>query len=140
MTLKELKEYPALKRQLEYLEEKIIQTKKDILNVKSPHGESVTGGIRKGMVDALAKLEGVLFEYDREYNQTIERCRKIEEAVRKVDDTDDRNILRYRYIKGCPWGETGQRANYSAKQATRRHDEMFVLQTAQDVRECPSNL
>ena len=140
VTLKELKQYQPLQKRLEYLSERIERIKKEISSIKSPQGESIMGGARKGLDDTLIKLEGLLSDYDSERNQVLERCQKIEENIRKINDASDQNILRYKYIKGYPWDGVGQEVNYSPKQASRRHDEMFVLRTEQDVRKCPCQM
>ena len=127
MTLRELKQYRALKRQVGDLAEKIEKLEKEKSSIRSPHGEAISDGQRKGLVDRLIKIEELQNELDRKRDQAIERYQKIENSLSEIDDIASQNILRRRYIDGDSLWTTSGKVGYSESQTTRLHDDCFEL-------------
>ncbi|MCQ4788753.1 DUF1492 domain-containing protein [Blautia obeum] len=56
--------------------------------------------------------------------ERLERVRcyqKIERQIRQMENEDEQEVLRLRYIKGLKWEEVALKMNYSRKQVHRIH-------------------
>lgn len=56
--------------------------------------------------------------------ERLERVRcyqKIERQIRQMENEDEQEVLRVRYIKGLKWEEVALKMNYSWKQVHRIH-------------------
>ena len=63
-------------------------------------------------------------------NKYDELYKKIDEAldyIQKIEDSEIRQILTYRYIDGLTWEQTGQSMNYSWETVRKKHDKFMKI-------------
>ena len=91
-----LESYTRLGEQLKEIDIKIA----DLVSLQSPrldgmpHGNFISGD--------LSVMASLIEEYREERVRIVERRKAIEQAIRRVDDPDERLVLHLRYIRNMP--------------------------------------
>ena len=87
-----------------------------VVNDGMPHGSS-----HSDLSDYAAILDEQI-EFLKEERLERVRCyQKIERQIRQMENEDEQEVLRLRYIKGLKWEEVALKMNYSWKQVHRIH-------------------
>ena len=66
-----------------------------------------------------ATLDGLIEKLKKERLEKIQHLRNIEDQIGKMQDEDEKRVLRLRYIKGMKWEEVAVEMEYSWR---RTHD------------------
>ena len=110
----------AIKREQDILDEiqrlRLDKMFPSVVNDGMPHGSS-----HSDLSDYAAILDEQI-EFLKEERLERVRCyQKIERQIRQMENEDEQEVLRLRYIKGLKWEEVALKMNYSWKQVHRLH-------------------
>jgi len=110
----------AIKREQDILDEiqrlRLDKMFPSVVNDGMPHGSS-----HSDLSDYAAILDEQI-EFLKEERLERVRCyQKIERQIRQMENEDEQEVLRLRYIKGLKWEEVALKMNYSWKQVHRIH-------------------
>lgn len=110
----------AVKREQDILEEiqrlRLDKMFPSVVNDGMPHGSS-----HSDLSDYMAIMDEQI-EFLKEERLEKVRCyQKIERQIRQMENEDEKEVLRLRYIKGLKWEEVALKMNYSWKQVHRIH-------------------
>lgn len=110
----------AIKREQDILDEiqrlRLDKMFPSVLNDGMPHGSN-----HSDLSDYAAILDEQI-EFLKEERLERVRCyQKIERQIRQMENEDEQEVLRLRYIKGLKWEEVALKMNYSWKQVHRIH-------------------
>lgn len=122
ITKEELKEHYRLKQETVELEETI---KKLQLQAQSVSATKITGapagsGSPDKIADNLSRIEKLIQYYQQKLEKLLIQQKRIEEAIESLP-TNERLLMRYRYIDGLDWIDVAAKMNYSWKQTHRIH-------------------
>lgn len=125
MTKERLRRYREVKRearqirdQLEEIESRLYSPKGQLLT-GMPSAPSHEGGtVTEALIDRHAQLIQV---YQEQLAQLEEEQLAVETAIKSLDDSTARQLLRYRYIDGLKWEEVAVLLNYSWTQTHEIH-------------------
>lgn len=86
----------------------------------------VTDGMPKGSSQSdlsgyAATLDDLIEKLKKERLEKIQHLRKIEDQIGKMQDEDEKRVLRLRYIRGLKWEEVDVEMNYRWTQMHRIH-------------------
>lgn len=68
-----------------------------------------------------ATLDDLIEKLKKERLEKIQHLRKIEDQIGKMQDEDEKRVLRLRYIRGLKWEEVAMEMNYRWTQMHRIH-------------------
>ena len=128
MNKNELNEYIETKREIEMIEDKIEFLKEKKTSIKSmvitdmPRGSNSEND-RLGIL--LGEIEELINIYNEKQIRLIKQQIKIEEAINKLDNSIDRNIMRLRYLEGMKWEKICVKVNYRWAQVHRHHKKIL---------------
>lgn len=110
----------AVKREQDILEEiqrlRLDKMFPSVVNDGMPHGSS-----HSDLSDYVA-IMGEQIELLKEERLEKVRCyQRIERQIRQMENEDEREVLRLRYIKGLKWEEVALKMNYSWKWVHKIH-------------------
>ena len=128
MNKNELNEYIETKREIEMIEDKIEFLKEKKTSIKSMVITDMPrygNGENDKIGELLAKIEELLSIYNKKQIRWIEQQIKIEEAINKLDNSIDRNIMRLRYLEGMKWEKICVKVNYRWAQVHRHHKKIL---------------
>ena len=121
LTKKELSEYYWTKKNIEKLEEKLLEIDTQLRRVTARYTLVVTkGGTRDILGELIAKKIAVEEEINKQLQYSYELLRKIENAI-KVLPQREQYLIRARYIEGKKWEEICVEMHYSWPQIHRIH-------------------
>lgn len=81
-----------------------------------PHGSSQTD-----LSGYAATLDEMIEDLKKERLKKVKIRKKIEQSIRNLEDEDEQEVLRLRYISGLKWEEVAVEIEYSWKQTHRIH-------------------
>lgn len=121
-----LKSYQkAVKREQEILEEiqrlRLDKMFPSVVNDGMPRGSS-----QSDLSDYAVILDDQIQLLKKERLEKVIIYRNIEEKIRKMQNEDERRVLRLRYIKGMKWEEVAVEMGYSWKQVHRYHSDALI--------------
>lgn len=110
----------AIKREQDILDEiqrlRLDKMFPSVVNDGMPHGSS-----RSDLSDYAAILDEQIELLKRERLEKIRCYQKIERQIRQMENEDEQEVLRLRYILGMKWEEVAVKMGYSWKQTHRIH-------------------
>lgn len=113
--------YQKTKRQLERLEEELVELRLDkmcpsVIQDGMPHASG--GGDLSGYAARVDALERKILKarYKR-----IQRFKEIRGQIERLEDENEKDVLVYRYIRGMKWEDIAVKTGYSWKQVHRFH-------------------
>jgi len=112
MTEQDLKQYRALKIEIDELEESLIRLSGKIQNPKIPMPSQSAPGTRRTLDDSLIEFEGLRASYAKKIGILLKKRKEVENAIDKVHDPEQRILLRSRYIDGMTWEEVAVKLHY----------------------------
>ena len=128
MKKEELKNYIETKREIEIIKDKIEYLEENKTSIKSmiiddmPKGSN-TENDRLG--ELLGKIEELLNIYNEKQIRLIKQQMKIEDAIDKLEEATDRNIMRLKYIDGYTWERICVVLNYSWNGIHKKHRKIL---------------
>ena len=110
----------AIKREQDILDEiqrlRLDKMFPSVVNDGMPHGSS-----HSDLSDYAAILDEQIDLLKEERLERVRCYQKIERQIRQMENEDEQEVLRLRYIKGLKWEEVALKMNYSWKQVHRIH-------------------
>lgn len=83
------------------------------------------GGGRKGWKSDLSSyvvtLDGLERELEEERKARVQAYERVEAAINALEDTQEQDVLFYRYIKGMAWWEVAEKMCYSERWVHMTH-------------------
>lgn len=73
-----------------------------------------------------ATLDDLIEKLKKERLEKIQHLRNIEDQIGKMQDEDEKRVLRLRYIRGLKWEEVAVEMGYSWKQTHRIHSQALI--------------
>lgn len=127
MSKDELKQYNQIKREVNYISEKIeeLEGKKVSLS-KVLSDNPINGGSSNNdkLLKILIKIDKEIRQYWSKYDKLIDKLGEIERAIEKLDSTE-RTIMRLRYIDNLTWEEIAVKLKYSWQHIHRIHKNIL---------------
>lgn len=116
----------AVKREQDILEEiqrlRLDKMFPSVVNDGMPHGSS-----HSDLSDYMAIMDEQIELLKEERLEKVRCYQRIESQIRQMENEDEQEVLRLRYIKGLKWEEVALKMNYSWKQVHRIHS--FALKS-----------
>lgn len=110
----------AVKREQDILEEiqrlRLDKMFPSVVNDGMPHGSG-----HSDLSDYMAIMDEQIELLKEERLEKVRCYQRIERRIRQIENEDEQEVLRLRYIKGRKWEEVALKMNYSWKQVHRIH-------------------
>lgn len=110
----------AIKREQDILDEiqrlRLDKMFPSVVNDGMPHGSS-----HSDLSDYVAILDEQIELLKKERLEKVRYYQKIERQIRQMENEDEQEVLRLRYILGLKWEEVAVKMGYSWKQTHRIH-------------------
>ena len=121
-----LKSYKkALRREQRILDEiqclRLDKMLPSIVQDGMPHGSSQTD-----LSGYAATLDEMIEDLKRERLEKVKIRKKIERSIRNLENEDEQEVLRLRYINGLAWGEVAEEMGFSTRRATQIHENALL--------------
>lgn len=81
-----------------------------------PHGSS-----QQDLSEYAATLDEMIEDLKRERLEKVKRRKEIEQSIRSLEDEDEQEVLRLRYIQGLKWEEVSVEIGHSWQHIHRIH-------------------
>ena len=85
------------------------------------------GGGEGGTQGAVAKIVDLETEINAEIDKLVDERKRIEAAIRKINDPTLRILLEYRYIGGKSWEEVAVTLGYTYRHTLKKHGEALSV-------------
>ena len=128
MTKEELKSYIENKREIEMIKDKLIYLEEKKTSIKSMiiNDMPKSCNIENDMIgNLLADIEDLINIYKEKELELIKQQIKIENAISKLEDPTDRNIIRLKYLDGHTWEKICVILNYSWNGIHKKHRKIL---------------
>ena len=124
MTKKEyLRQGSKLKKEIEHDREILKELKSNLDGLQAIKlSEKVQGGPIKDDSEVVNKMNKII-EMEKDLNELCNFQIKLSGAIDKLENTNERAVLRLRYILNQTWEEIAEKMGYSLRQVTRIHGE-----------------
>ena len=86
-----------------------------------PHGSSQTD-----LSGYAATLDEMIEDLKRERLEKVKIRKKIERSIRNLENEDEQEVLRLRYINELAWGEVAEEMGFSTRRATQIHENALL--------------
>lgn len=122
MTKQELQQYASLKRETEQITEELTRLKSQLMSAK---GQIITDmprcqGDDDKMLTGITKLLELQDRYNNKLYSLCIRQIEIEQSLDSLS-TEERTLMRYRYIDGLKWEKICNKMGYAWAQIHRKH-------------------
>lgn len=94
-------------------------------------------GWKSDLSGHMVRLEDLEKEKEKELRNMVRSHERIERAINSLEDTRERDVLFYRYVKGMAWREIAEKMVYSERHVRRLHGWGLLHIKIKDVLECP---
>lgn len=115
----------AIKREQDILDEiqrlRLDKMFPSVVNDGMPHGSS-----HSDLSDYAAILDEQIELLKEERLEKVRCYQKIERQIRRMENEDEQEVLRLRYIKGLKWEEVALKMNYSWKWVHKIHGRALM--------------
>lgn len=126
MTIKELKQYPALCKEISDDEKEIISLRQKLNSLSV--GPSLSGMPHGNKFES--PVERLIFEIDDLERAYLKKCRRRDNLKRYIDEIEDTQIkliIKFHFIKGLTWQQTAQKiGGNNTKDSVRKAAYRFV--------------
>lgn len=121
-----LKSYrKALRREQRILDEiqclRLDKMFPSIIQDGMPHGSSQTD-----LSGYAATLDEMIEDLKQERLEKVKIRKKIEQSIRNLEDEDEQEVLRLRYISGLKWDEVAAEMGFTCRRATQIHGNALI--------------
>lgn len=86
-----------------------------------PHGSS-----QEDLSGYAATLDEMIEDLKKERLEKVKIRKKIEQSIRNLEEEDEQEVLRLRYINGLVWGEVAEEMGFSTRRATQIHGNALL--------------
>ena len=115
----------AIKREQDILDEiqrlRLDKMFPSVVNYGMPHGSS-----HSDLSDYVAILDEQIELLKKERLEKVRCYQKIERQIRQMENEDEQEVLRLRYILGMKWEEVAVKMGYSWRQIHRIHSSALL--------------
>ena len=116
-----LSSYLESKRDLRRLKEQLKETRESVISSAS-HGDGAPRAKKTtDLSDYQAAVERIEQRINRERMAKISRLEAVRDAIESLTDVKEKDILTYRYIRGCPWEEIARLMGYDISWVFKVH-------------------
>lgn len=84
------------------------------------------GSEQSDLSDYIVALDEMIEELKNERLERVKLRQRIERDIRALDNEDEQEVLRLRYIKGLKWEEVAVEMGYSRRRITQIHEEALL--------------
>ena len=121
-----LKSYgKALKREQRILDEiqclRLDKMFPSVVQDGMPHGSS-----QEDLSGYAATLDEMIEDLKKERLEKVKIRKKIEQSIRNLEDEDEQEVLRLRYISGLKWEEVAVEMNLTRRRVTQIHGKALI--------------
>ncbi|MCR4442158.1 MAG: sigma factor-like helix-turn-helix DNA-binding protein [Peptococcaceae bacterium] len=120
MTKEQLRQYRYLKKEIILLEEEIEKLRASLLAPPKPDGLPKSNYAVDRTANTIAKIVDLEKKLQEVINDYIAVRTQIEKSIESLQ-SDERLIIRYRYVEGMSWEEIAVAMNYTYRHVTRMH-------------------
>ena len=124
LTKEDLREARSIKVAIEGKAERLQQLRSLAESVTTQFSSTPGGG---GDPQHMAKTIETIVDFSREIATDaallVERQRKIQQAINKMDNHNCRTVLELYYLNGWRWDEVARKMNFSERHVYRLHSE-----------------
>lgn len=133
ITKEELKEHYRLKQETVELEETIkkLQLQAQSVSVTKITGAPAGSGSPDKIADNLSRIEKLIQYYQQKLEKLLIQQKRIEEAIESLP-TNERLLMRYRYIDGLDWVDVAANMNYSWQWMHKIHARILKKLSGKD--------
>lgn len=86
-----------------------------------PHGSS-----QEDLSGYAATLDEMIEDLKKERLEKVKIRKKIEQSIRNLEDEDEQEVLRLRYISGLKWEEVAVEMNLTRRRVTQIHGKALI--------------
>ena len=86
-----------------------------------PHGSS-----QEDLSEYAATLDEMIEDLKKERLEKVKIRKKIEKSIRNLEDEDEQEVLRLRYISGLKWEEVAVEMNLTRRRVTQIHGKALI--------------
>lgn len=72
-------------------------------------------GYKNDLSGRMAKLDSLEEDKEKELHRMMQVYERVEKAINSLEDTQERDVLFYRYIKGLDWQKIARKMAYSER-------------------------
>lgn len=126
MTKKDLEQFLTIKQEIKQLNEQKALLEEQKTSIKSqiitdlPKG----GGTVKLLEDIIIEIEDIIVEIAKKSVELATQMLKIENCIENLE-SNERRLIRYKYLKGMPYNKIEMEMNYSIRHLKRIHAEIL---------------
>lgn len=120
-----LQQYRSIKREIAHLEEEKQRVLDRLLSPAAPDGMPHARGNQDSIGQAIARRDRYQRLIDRKLDELIALREEIERAIEGLP-SQDRELIRLRYIEGLRWEEIAVKLHYGYRQILRRHGSILL--------------
>lgn len=123
MNKSDLKKYVSLMREAEELKAHIERLEEESKSLKAVAMDGMPKGtaVNDSIGDIVAKIEKCRAEYLHQYDLALCELYKIERVIKSLDESNERRLMRMRYIENRRWEDICVKLNYESAQVHRIH-------------------
>ncbi len=127
MTKQQLQEYKWLQKNIQQLEEKLLELETESTRMTQRISHGPMGSQRKDkMADMVSKIIDVQNCIDQQLVKAYHLMEEIEKSIEILPERE-RYLIRSRYINGMNWEKICEDMSYSWKQTHRIHSEALKI-------------
>ena len=119
-----LKQYQAILREIDQLEQEKQRVLSRLLSPSPPDGQPHGSGSPDKIGEAVARRDKYQRLIDRKLDELISLREQIETAIESLPP-NDRRLLRLRYIEGMTWEQLAVEMNYNYRWVLRLHGRIL---------------
>ena len=128
MTIQDLDELKVSRKKMRLLELEIKQLE-DLVTSVNPYYSDMPKGQseRDKMCNCIAQIVDFKKQLAAEIEYMVFKQKFVHNEINKIDNTNYRLILSYRYVLGYKWEDISAEMNYSMRHIRRLHDEAIKM-------------
>ena len=85
------------------------------------------GGYEEMSERCIKKRSEIGVKISNKYDELYKKINDALDYIQKIEDSEIRQILTYKYIDGLTWEQTGQSMNYSWETVRKKHDKFMKI-------------
>lgn len=132
-----LRSYLCAVRIVNRIQEEIQEVRTMRMSISVNNDGMPHGGGQSDLSDYAATLDKMERQLEAERYNRIRLYLDIKARIGQIKNSNEQDVLFYRYIKGLDWWEIAEKMNYSERQIHRIHgNALAYFQIPKDVSEC----
>lgn len=116
-----LEMYETCSKRIKRIEREIEELREMKMSVSVRYDDMPKGHNVSDLSDYVAKLDTLEWRLLKEKTKKIEILESIENAIEKMNDENEKDLLYYKYIDGLKWWKIGEIMHYTERHVMRLH-------------------